>query len=72
MDETGLGLGVCTNTRVFARSGSKHALVKSPQNREWVSILEIVSIMGKSIWLLVIFQGRNLQSSWFHHDEVPD
>jgi hypothetical protein len=46
MDETGIALGVCTNTRVLARALRKKADVKSPENREWVLIIEYVSATG--------------------------
>jgi hypothetical protein len=48
MDETGVALGVCTNTQVLASSTKKKAYVKSPENREWVSIIETVSATGTS------------------------
>ena len=34
MDETGVALGVCTNTRVIASSKKKKTYIKSPENRE--------------------------------------
>ncbi|KAI1002231.1 hypothetical protein K3495_g5971 [Podosphaera aphanis] len=34
MDETGLALGLCTNTQVVAKSTKKKTNVKSPENRE--------------------------------------
>jgi hypothetical protein len=34
MDETGVALGVCTNTRVLASLSKKKAYVKSPKDRE--------------------------------------
>ena len=34
MDETGLALGVCTNTRVLSSSQKKKAYIRSPENRE--------------------------------------
>ncbi|KAI0999960.1 hypothetical protein K3495_g8237 [Podosphaera aphanis] len=33
-DDTGLALGVCTNTIVIASSSKKKAYVKSPENKE--------------------------------------
>jgi len=32
MDETGIALGVCTNTQVLASSKKKKAYVKTPEN----------------------------------------
>ncbi|KAI0994625.1 hypothetical protein K3495_g13556 [Podosphaera aphanis] len=55
-DETGLALGVCTNTQVVAKSTEKKTYVKSPENREWVSIIEAVSATGKKIKCVVILK----------------
>ncbi|UPX10142.1 uncharacterized protein EKO05_0000813 [Ascochyta rabiei] len=65
MDETGVGLGVCSNSRVVASSSKKKAYVKSPEDREWVSIIESISAVGKKLQCLVIFKGKHLQSTWF-------
>jgi hypothetical protein len=72
MDETGLAMGLCANGYVVSGQGKRRVYVKTPQNREWVSILEAVSAGGQSIRPLVVFKGANLQSSWFATDEVPD
>ena len=65
MDETGKALGVCANTRVLASSQKKKAYHQSPETREWASIIECVSAMGKKLRCSVIFKGKNLQSTWF-------
>lgn len=72
MDETGLALGVCENSQVFASSKKKKTYVKTPENREWVSVVETISATGKKLRCLVIFKGKSLQSSWFSIDQVPD
>ncbi|UPX14071.1 uncharacterized protein EKO05_0004563 [Ascochyta rabiei] len=72
MDETGVGLGVCSNSRVVASSSKKKAYVKSPEDREWVSIIESISAVGKKLQCLVIFKGKHLQSTWFPAQGVPD
>ena len=65
MDETGIALGVCTNTRVLARASKKKAYIKSPENREWVSIIECISATGRKLRCAVIFKGQSLQTTWF-------
>jgi len=65
-DETGNTLGVCTNTQVLAQSGKTRTYVKSPQNREWVSIIETVSATGSKLRPVVIFKGKAPQSTWFN------
>jgi len=72
MDETGVALGVCTNTRVLASSLKIKAYIKSPENREWVSIIECISATGKKLRCVVIFKGQCLQSTWFTPEAVPD
>jgi hypothetical protein len=72
MDETGIALGVCTNQIVVGSSTTKFAYVRSPENREWVLIVEAVSATGSRIRPLVIFKGKTLQTTWFRPDNVPD
>ena len=63
MDETGVALGVCTNHQVLASSSKKKAYTKSPEDREWVSIIEACSATGIKLQCLVIFKGKHLQST---------
>ncbi|USP74411.1 hypothetical protein yc1106_01685 [Curvularia clavata] len=72
MDETGVALGVCTNARVLASSSKKKAYVKSPEDREWVSVIETVSATGAKLQCLVIFKGKHLQTTWFPATSTPD
>jgi hypothetical protein len=71
MDEHGLGLGICTNTRVLGDASKKRTYVTAPQDREWVSIIETISAGGRKTRPLVIFKGATLQSTWFE-DRTPD
>ncbi|KAF1999567.1 DDE-domain-containing protein [Amniculicola lignicola CBS 123094] len=61
IDETGVTLGVCINTRVLSSSKKKKAYIQSPENCEWVSIIECVSATGQKLRCTVIFKGKNLQ-----------
>jgi hypothetical protein len=72
MDETGIALGVCTNSQVIAQAGKRKAYVKTPGDREWVSIIETVSATGQKLRCMVIFKGKSLQTTWFPSDTVPD
>jgi hypothetical protein len=72
MDETGIALGVCTNTRVIARASKRKAYIKAPGNREWVSIIESVSATGRKLRCMVIFKGKSLHTTWFPSESVPD
>jgi len=65
-------VGLCANGHVVVSDqGKRQIYVKTPQNREWVSILEAISASGQSIRPLVVFKGANLQTTWFAAD-VPD
>jgi hypothetical protein len=72
MDETGIALGICTNTRVLGDARRKKAYIKSPENREWVSIIESISADGRKLRCLTIFKGKALQTSWFPSESAPD
>jgi hypothetical protein len=72
MDEHGIALGVCTNSKVLASSTKKKTYKKSPEDREWVSIVEAMSATGQKIRPLTIFKGKNLQTTWYQHDRIPD
>jgi Tc5 transposase DNA-binding domain/DDE superfamily endonuclease len=74
MDETGLALGACLNVRIIGSSSTK----KEPTKRHLLNLAngylysKQFSAEGEFILPLVIFKGKNLQSSWFRHDSVPD
>jgi hypothetical protein len=63
IDETSIGLRVCNNSQVIISSSKRKAYVKSPENREWVSIVEVVLASGQKLRPLVIFKGNNLQTT---------
>ena len=71
MDETRVALGVCTNSQVLASSAKKKAYIKSPEDREWVSIIETISATGIKLQCLVIFKGKHLQLTWFPAAGTP-
>jgi hypothetical protein len=60
MDETGVALGVCTNSRVLASLLKKKTYVKSLEDREWVLIIKCVSATSKRLRCAIIFKGNNL------------
>jgi 4-hydroxybenzoate polyprenyltransferase len=77
MDETGVAIGASGRTTVMGASGTKRKRtrsVKSPGNRDWVSVIECISAGGSSIKPCVIFKGQNLQESWFppEFEQIPD
>jgi len=72
MDETGLGLGVCNNERVIRTSKTKRLYNSSPESREWVTVLEIISVTGHCTKPVIIFIDGALQTSWFPANKVPN
>lgn len=63
MDETGIALGVCTNQRVIGRVDTTQSYKATPENREWVSIIETISVNSRRLRCLIIFKGNTLQST---------
>jgi hypothetical protein len=72
MDETGLALGVSNNSKVIGFSESRVSYTKSPENREWVSIIECITTTGRALTPLVIFKGQSLQTTWFSDNNLPN
>jgi hypothetical protein len=72
VDETGIALGVCRSTTVIGSTQTSSTLLKRAENREWVTVIETISALGNKLRPLVIFKGKNVQSSWFHLNDVPD
>jgi hypothetical protein len=66
------GLGVCTNHTVLAEAGKRRTYVQTPENREWVTIIECVSAKGDKIRPAVIFRGVYLQTTWLPRDLSAD
>ena len=57
------------NTEV---SEKRKTYIQSPENREWVSILECISASGRSVRPIVIFKGKNVHISWPTEDNITD
>ena len=72
VDETGCALGVTRNANVFGTSSTERSYIKSPENREWVTIVETISALGRKLRPVVIFKGQTLQTSWFLQEKIPD
>ena len=58
VNEYGIALGVCANTRVIGKAGKKRTYMQSPENHEWVSIIETISATGKHIRPVIIFRSE--------------
>ena len=45
---------------------------QSPENSEWVLVIEAISATGNYIRPLVMFKGKEVQKSWFTAEDIPD
>lgn len=68
IDKHRITLGVYINTRVLLSLNKKRVYVTALQNRKWVSIIEVVSTIGKKCRLVIIFKGISLLLSQFKED----
>ena len=60
IDETGIALGVCANQLVVGTVDTNRSYLQSPENREWVSVVECISSSGRVLRPLVIFKGKSI------------
>jgi len=65
MDEKGCMMGVVGKVRVIVPKGEKNQVLAHCGNREWVSLIECISIDGRCLPLWVIFKGKQHQKSWY-------
>jgi hypothetical protein len=49
MDKSSIVLGVCTNLIRLGDALKKATLIQLPEDREWVSTVESISALGRSI-----------------------
>jgi len=57
---------------VLGGSGKRKTYIQSPENREWVLVIEAINGTGYFIRPLVMFKGKDVQTSWFKAEKVPD
>jgi DDE superfamily endonuclease/Tc5 transposase DNA-binding domain len=72
MDESGLDLRRYTNQRVVGGSHLKRSYIESPETREWVTIIKVINATGRALRLIVIFKGKDVQTSWFYTEVEQD
>ncbi|PWW72284.1 hypothetical protein C7212DRAFT_228702, partial [Tuber magnatum] len=41
-------------------------------NREWVSVIEAINSVGQFVRPLVLFKGKQIQTSRFTAENIPD
>ena len=72
MDETECCLGTYINQVVLKTSATKRTYKKSPEAHKWVSIIECISAADKAIPPVVIFKGKNVQTTWFEYEYISN
>ena len=65
MDEKGVMMGLIGKVRVIVSKYDKKIYMTQPGNREWVSLIECISLDGCWIRLWVIFKVKQYQKAWF-------
>lgn len=60
---------------VLGSSATKKVLVKSTQDRAWVTLIEACTAAGHLLHPGIIYKGKNIQGQWFEKDmkrTIPD
>ncbi len=64
MDEKGFSMGAIQRANVVISVTERDAFLRQDGNREWVSIIEIISASGESLSSYIIFKATYQQNSW--------
>src|SRR5258705_9168362 len=70
LDETGMSIDP-VNTKVVAPKGEKASRVTGTPGRESITVLACISADGNKLPPLIIFSGKNLQSTWKGQNAYP-
>jgi len=65
MDEKSIMMGLIRKVRVIVSKYDKKIYMTQPGNREWVSLIECISLDGRRIRPWVIFKAKQDQKAWF-------
>ena len=65
MNEKGIMMGLIRKVRVIVSKYDKKIYMAQPGNREWVSLIECISLDGHWIRPWVIFKAKQDQKAWF-------
>jgi hypothetical protein len=64
MDEKGFAMGIIGNKKIVIRRSDYDNYRIQSESREWVSLIEIISIDGFKFPAYVIFAGQKIQTIW--------
>lgn len=65
MDENGYMMGIANNSKVVFSKYQKQIFINKPGNREWASLIEAISTIGKRLSLFVILKCKRWKDDWF-------
>lgn len=71
MDEAGIMEGQGLNGLVLGSAEYRIIQKKEPGSRNWTSLIECVSAVGKALDPLIIYKGKSVQQQWFPVDLTP-
>src|SRR2546430_17556496 len=63
MDEKGFSMGIADKSKIICRCGDYNRYRLQPGNREWVTLIESVSVDRFVLPAYIIFQGQQIQAS---------
>jgi hypothetical protein len=69
-DETGFQMGVISTAKVITGANKGKPVSVQPGNREWVTVIDCISLYGHSVPPVIIFEGKVHQSTWYS-DTLP-
>ena len=72
MDESGFQVGMGKHQRVVTRDASKPLYSGSSTNCELITMIESIRAGGKTIPLMVVLKGKQLQECWFDCTSIDD
>ena len=70
MDEKGVMMGYIGKVKVVISRHEKKIYMTQPGNREWVSVIECISLDGRRTRPWIIFKAKQHQRAWF--SALPD
>ncbi len=72
MDEKGLALGGAGKARVVCPKSDFQVYKTQDGNREWVSLIECISVDGRLLAPFIIFKGKRHMKAWYEVLEDDD
>lgn len=72
MDEKGFAMGVLNSQKVVCLKSDLKKYALQPGSREWVSLIEAVSAIGKKLSIYCIFSAKHPKLDWMDELQNPE